>query len=201
MRSLAFAAAALIACTGAAHADSLKSIDFDGAAFTLTPGSDVGAFGLRGAWGPKWGPVYVQAEYAAFIAFYDATPGTMIHDVSSRGLVQRAGVTLRWPVASLLFDDRSGSINFWLEGGAGRVFPTWTSATNDLIAGWGMEIQFRHHDGKPGKAFWFGARLDATPLSGVSTGPAICDGPCNAPTKGAGYGVGLSILMGMSWGR
>ncbi len=190
---------ALILCAGAARADSLGSLDIDGAAVRIGE-ADVGVLGLRGAWGPKWGPVYVQGEYAAFIAGWNAEPGTMVHDVSGRGLVQRAGVTVRWRVTSLEFDDHSGDIAFWLEAGAGRLMPGFAASTNDLIGGFGMQIHAHHRDGKPGKGFWFGARFIATPVHASSVRPITCDGPCDTASGPSSYGVGLMMLMGMSWG-
>lgn len=199
-----FVAVALVVLAAPARGETVGTVGFAGGAFRLG-GDDlgVGGMGAGGGLGIRRGRTHVVGEYAFLVAFGDP------EGEHGSGALHRLGLGLRWRAAEIVVD--GGEIAFWIEGGAGRLYPRVdglsTDAHADLQLGFGMEIRPNGRDRKRW-SFLFGARTVFTELFAApsETPRVMCAGtvPCGdgAGSGGSGgYGAGIVMFLGSAWGR
>lgn len=162
------------------------------------------AFGLHVDAGRSFGRTHLQAEYG----LYGITEGTAEVSTGRQGLMQRAGLGLRYHFGHLPFS-RSMLGVIWAEGGIGREWYAWDGGgrltRDDLSVGVGFGF-VGNLGGYSGKAKYLGFhylfRFSAAENPYADKIDAVaCGGPCDEATEPLPYDLTFTFIMGFAFGR
>jgi hypothetical protein len=122
------------------------------------------------------------------------------------GLFQRLGLTARYPAATLLSDDRSAEIAYWLEGGIGAQTFLLDEADDlarpDVMLGFAVEVRGggpNDYEKRLGWGVFFGGRFELAQRGPVTEPVAwIAGAPAQPPaSRGMPFDMGFHVVFGV----